>query len=92
MRNRIKKLAVLTTLVVVVLSVLGVAIYLNIQSLCALGDKAGLIVSSLTNLLTQLRTHLNCREYLSAIEIACANALFLSLFIVRLKLIRRVTR
>jgi len=91
MRNRIKKLAVLTALVVV-LSALGVAIYLNIHSVCALGNKAGLIVSSLTNLLTQLRAHLNCREYLSAIEIACANALFLSLFIVRLKLIRRVTR
>jgi len=92
MRNRIKKLAFFTVLVVVVLSVLGVAAYLNIQSICAFGNKARLIVSSLTNLLTQLRTHINCSEYLSAIEITCANALLLSMFIIRLKLIRRVTR
>jgi len=83
MRTKIKTLAFFTMIVVVILSVLGVAKYLNIQP--------KLIASSLANLATQLCTYLNNNEFLLAIEKICAVALTLLLIILRASMLRKVT-
>jgi hypothetical protein len=71
MRKKIKKSAISTAAVVVVLSVLGLAKYLNIQLGCTLGNNNGaaLMLSSLSHLGTQLRAYLNSSNYLSAVKI-----------------------
>lgn len=70
MRNKIKKSAISTTAVVVVLFVLGLAKYLNIQLGCTLGNNNGatLMLSSLAHLGKQLRAYLNSSNYLSAVK------------------------
>jgi hypothetical protein len=83
MRSKIKQLADLATLVVVVLSVLGVAKYLNIQPKH--------IASCLANSATQLCTYLNNNEFLLTIEKICAAALTLLLIILRASMLRKVT-
>ena len=93
MRNKIKKSAIPTAAVVVVLSVLGLAKYLNFQLGCTLGNNnaATLMLSSLTHLGTQLRAYLNSSNYLSAVKITCVDALIFLLFISRGSLLRKVT-
>jgi len=90
MRNKIKRLAILTTVVVVVLSVLGAVKYLDIQPKHIVFSLT-LIVSTVTHFGTQLHTYLNSSEYLTAIEIVCVPSLILLLIIVRASMIRRVT-
>ncbi len=83
MRNKIKRLAILTTVVVVVLSVLGAVKYLDIQPKH--------IVSTLTHFGTQLYTYLNSIQFLSVVETTSVLALILLLIIVRASMLRRVT-
>jgi len=93
MQGKFKKSAISTAAVAVVLSVLGLAKYLNIQLGCTLGNNnaATLMVSSLTHLGKQLSAYLNSRNYLSAVKITCVDALIFLLFISRVSQIRRIT-
>ncbi len=93
MAKKFKKSAIFTGAVVVVLSVLGLAKYLNIQPGCTLGsnNSATLIVSSLAHLGTQLRAYLYSSNCLSMIKVTCVNALLFLLFISRISLLKRIT-
>ena len=93
MAKKIKKSAISTTVVVVVLSVLGLAKYLNIQSGCTLGNNnaATLMLSSLTHLGTQLRAYLSTSNCLSLIKMTCVDALLFVLLISRISLFKRLT-
>ncbi|GAF78470.1 unnamed protein product [marine sediment metagenome] len=93
MAKKIKKSAILTGAVVVVLSVLGLAKYLNIQPGCTLGsnNSATLMLSSLAHLGTQLRAYLSTSNCLSLIKMTCVDTLLFVLIISRLSQIRRVT-
>ncbi|HIJ51675.1 MAG TPA: hypothetical protein HPP66_00795 [Planctomycetes bacterium] len=77
MAKKLKKSAIVTAAVAVVISVLGLAKYLNIQPGCTLGNNNGatLMLSSLTHLGKQLRAYLNSRNHLSAVKIICVDAL-----------------
>ena len=87
MRTKIKTLAFLTMIVVVILSVLGVAKYMDMQP--------KQIVSGLTSLATQLQMHLQTQikpiEHLSATEKICFPAAMLFLIILRATMIRKIT-
>ena len=85
MRTKIKTLAFLTLIVVVILSVLGVAKYLDMQP--------KQIVSGLTSLASQLQmqTQIKPIEYLSATEKICFPAAMFFLFILRATMIKRIT-
>ncbi|HUS74175.1 MAG TPA: hypothetical protein VMY06_14035 [Sedimentisphaerales bacterium] len=93
MRKKIKKSAILTGAVVVVLSVLGLAKYLNIQPGCTLGgnNSVRLMLSSLTHLGTQLRAYLSTSNCLSLIKMTCVDALIFFLLISRISLLKRLT-
>ena len=91
MRNKIKRLAILTTVVVVVLSVLGAVKYLDIQPKHIVSSLT-LIVSTLTHFGTQLYTYLNSIQFLSVVETTSVLALILLLIILRASMLRRVTR
>ncbi|MHC4543322.1 MAG: hypothetical protein ACYTDW_00785 [Planctomycetota bacterium] len=82
MRRKIIILAMLTT-VVVGLSVLLVAKYLDIQTRH--------IASSLTPLFSQMHTYLKPGEYLPFIEKTCFFALIFLLITIRTSMIRKVT-
>jgi len=88
-RNKIKKAAILTVLVAVVLSVSGLCLakYLDVLP----GIQTKLIVSSLTHFGTHLRTHLNISEYRPTIEIICANVFLCLMLITRVSLVRKVS-
>ena len=90
MRNKIKRLAILTTVVVVVLSVLGAVKYLDIQAKHIVSSLT-LIVSILTHFGTQLYTYLNSIQFLSVVETTSVFALILLLIILRASMLRRVT-
>jgi hypothetical protein len=85
MRTKIKTLAFLTLIAVVILSVLGVAKYLNMQP--------KQIVSGLTSLATQLQmnTQIKPIEYLSTAEKLCFPAALLFLIILRATMLKRIT-
>jgi hypothetical protein len=87
MRNKIKTLAFLTMIVVVILSVLGVVKYLDLQP--------KQIVSGLTSLATQLQVHMQTQlkpvEHLSATEKLCFPAVMFLLIILRTSMVRRIT-
>jgi len=93
MRKKIKKSAILTGAVVVVLSVLGLAKYLNIQPGCTLGgnNSVRLMLSSLTHLGTQLRAYLSTSNCLSLIKMTGVDALIFFLLISRISLLKRLT-
>ena len=90
MRNKIKRLAILTTVAVVVLSVLGAVKYLDIQAKHIVSSLT-LIVSILTHFGIQLYTYLNSIQFLSVVETTGVFALILLLIIVRASMLRRVT-
>jgi len=90
MRNKIKRLAILTTVVVVVLSVLGAVKYLDIQPKHIVSSLT-LIVSTVTYFGTQLYTYLNSIQFLSVVETTSVFTLILLLIIVRASMLRRVT-
>lgn len=90
MRNKIKRLAILTTVVVVVLSVLEAVKYLDIQPKHIVSSLT-LIVSALTHLGRQLYRYLNTTEYLLVLEIIFANALIFLLIAIRASMLRRVS-
>ena len=90
MRNKIKRLAILTTVVVVVLSVLGAVKYLDIQPKHIVSSLT-LIVSTVTHFGTQLYTYLNSVQFLSVVETTSVFALILLLIILRASMLRRVT-
>jgi hypothetical protein len=91
MRTKIKTLAFLTMIVVVILSVLGVAKYMDMQP--------KQIVSGLTSLATQLQTQIHAQlqtqlkpvENLSAAEKLCFPAAMFLLIILRVSMVRRIT-
>jgi hypothetical protein len=85
MQTKIKTLAFLTMIVVVILSVLGVAKYLNVQP--------KQIVSGLTSLATQLHMHTQVKpiEHLSASEKIFFPAAMFFLIILRSTMIKRIT-
>ena len=87
MRTKIKTLAFLTMIAVVILSVLGMAKYMDMQP--------KQIVSGLTSLATQLQMHLHTQvkpiEHLSATEKICFPAAMFFLFILRATMIKRIT-
>lgn len=93
MAKKIKKSAILTGAVIVVLSVLGLAKYLNFQPGCTLGNNnaATLMLSTLTHLGTQLRAYLYTSNCLSMIKMTCVDALLFVLIISRVSQIRRIT-
>jgi len=86
MRTKIKTLAFLTLIAVVILSVLGVAKYLDMQP--------KQIVSGLTSLATQLQMQLQTQmkpvEHLSATEKLCFPAAMFLLIILRVSMVRRI--
>ena len=87
MRNKIKKAAFLTIMVVVVLSVsgLGLAKYLNV-----LPDiQSQLSAPSLTLLFTQVCTYLEPGEYLTVVEILCVPTLIFLLIMSRVSMLRK---
>ncbi len=90
MRNKIKRLAILTTVVVVVLSVLGVVKYLDVQPKHIVSSLT-LIASTLTHFGTQLYRYLNSIQFLSVVETTSVFALILLLIILRASMLRRVT-
>ena len=90
MRNKIKRLAILTTVVVVVLSVLGAVKYLDIQPKHIVSSLT-LIVSALTHFGTQLHTYSNSVQFLSVVETTSVLALVLLLIILRASMLRRVS-
>lgn len=90
MRNKIKRLAILTTVVVVVLSVLGAVKYLDIQPKHIVSSLT-LIVSTVTHFGAQLYTYLNSIQFLSVVETTSVLALILLLIILRASMLRRVT-
>jgi hypothetical protein len=83
MRNKIKRLAVLATVLVVVLSVLGAVKYLDIQPKH--------IVSTVTHFGTQLYRYLNSIQFLSVVETTSVLAFILLLIIVRASMLRRAS-
>jgi hypothetical protein len=87
MRTKIKTLAFLTLIAVVILSVLGVAKYLDMQP--------KQIVSGLTSLATQLQMNVQTQikpiEHLSATEKICFPAAMFFLIILRSTMIKRIT-
>ncbi len=87
MRTKIKTLAFLTMIAVVILSVLGLAKYMDMQP--------KQIVSGLTSLATQLQMHMQTQikpiEHLSATEKICFPAAMFFLFILRATMIKRIT-
>lgn len=89
MRTKIKTLAFLTMIAVVILSVLGVAKYLDMQP--------KQIVSGLTSLASQLQMQMQTQtqikpiEHLSASEKICFPAAMFFLFILRATMIKRIT-
>ena len=87
MRNKIKKAAFLTIMVVVVLSVsgLGLAKYLNV-----LPDiQSQLSAPSLTLLFTQVCTYLEPGEYLTVVEIIFVPTLIFLLIMSRVSMLRK---
>lgn len=84
MRNKIIILAMLTTVIVVGLSVLVVAKYLDIQPRH--------IASSLTPLFSQMYTYLKPGQYLPFIEKTCFFAVIFLLITIRASMIRKVSR
>ena len=89
MRRKIKKLAVFTTVVVVVLSVLGVVKYLNIEldSAVNTGHNLTLTLPSVP----LLSTYLNSRQYRFNIENVCITGFVFLLLVSRGLLIRKAT-
>jgi hypothetical protein len=87
MLNKIKKAAILTTLVVVVLSVSGLCLAKYLDVLPDIHPK--LIVSGLTNFATQIHTYLSISKYRPTIEIICANVFICLMLITRASLVRR---
>ena len=87
MRNNIKTLAFLTIIVVVILSVLGIAKYLDLQP--------KQMVSGLTSMATQLQVHMQTQikpvEHLSTTEKLCFPAGLFLLLILRTLMIKRIT-
>jgi len=87
MRNKIKTLAFLTMIVVVIVSVLGVAKYLDLQP--------KQIASGLTSLATQLQVHMQTQikpvEHLSTAEKLCFPGAMFLLLILRTSMIKRIT-
>jgi hypothetical protein len=87
MRTKIKTLAFLTLIAVVILSVLGLAKYMDMQP--------KQIVSGLTSLATQLQMHMQTQikpvEHLSATEKIFFPAAMFFLFILRATMIKRIT-
>ncbi len=94
MRGKIKTLAILTTVLVVVLSGLGLAKYLHVQSgsMVCDGNEVTLEVSCLTHFGTQLGTYLNGYGYqFSIIEKMCLPGFVFLLVISRTSLIRKMS-
>lgn len=87
MRTKIKTLAFLTLIAVVILSVLGVAKYMDMQP--------KQIVSGLTSLATQLQMHMHTQtkpiEHLSASEKIFFPAAMFFLIMLRVTMIKRIT-
>ena len=85
MQNKIKTLAFLTMIVVVILSVLGVAKYLDMQP--------KQIVSSLTSLASQMQIQLQTQpiEHLSTAEKICIPAMLFLVFTIRVMMIKRIS-
>ncbi|MHC4085689.1 MAG: hypothetical protein ACYSWZ_16240 [Planctomycetota bacterium] len=87
MRTKIKTLAFLTLIAVVILSVLGVAKYLDMQP--------KQIVSGITSLATQLQMHVQSQmkptEHLSSSEKMFFPAAIFLLIILRTTMIKRIT-
>jgi len=87
MQNKIKTLAFLTMIVVVILSVLGVAKYLDMQP--------KQIVSSLTSLASQMQIQLQTQikpiEHLSNAEKICIPAMLFLVFTIRVMMIKRIS-
>jgi len=87
MRTKIKTLAFLIMIAVVILSVLGVAKYLDMQP--------KQIVSGLTSLASQLQiqfqTQIKPVEYLSATEKICFPAMLLLVLTIRVMMIKKVS-
>ncbi len=87
MRTKIKKAALLTIMIVVVLSVsgLGLAKYLNV-----LPDiQSQLSAPSLTLLFTQVCAYLEPGEYLTVVEIICVPTLIFLLIMSRVSMLRK---
>lgn len=93
MAKKIKKSAIVTGAFVVVLSVLGLAKYLNIQPGCTLGgnNSIKLMLSSLTHLGTQLRAYLSTTNFLPMMKMTLVDALLFVLVISRISLFKRLT-
>lgn len=87
MRTKIKKMVFLTMIVVVILSVLGVAKYLNMQP----KQIASGLTSMATQLQVQLQTQLKPVEHLSKAEKLCFPAAMFLLLILRTSMVRRFT-
>jgi len=85
MRTKIKTLAFLTMIVVVILSVLGVAKYLDMQP--------KQIVSSLTSLASQMQMQMQTKpiEHLSNAEKICIPAMLFLVFTIRVMMIKRIS-
>lgn len=93
MAKKIKKSAIFTGAVVVVLSALGLAKYLNFQPGCTLGggNSVRLMLSSLTHLGTQLRAYLSTCNFLPMIKMTLVDSLLFVLVISRVALFKRLT-
>jgi len=94
MRGKIKTLAILTIVLVVVLSGLGLAKYLHVQSGSMVCDdkKVTLKVSCLTHFGTQLTTYLNGYGYhFHIIEKICLPGFVFLLAVSRTLLIRKMS-
>ncbi len=91
MRNKIKKLAFLTMIVVVILSVLGLAKYLNMQPKQIVSGLTSLATQLQAQIHTQLQTQLQPIEHLSTTEKLCFPAAMFLLLILRTSMLRRIT-
>jgi len=91
MRNKIKKVAFLTMIVVVILSVLGIAKYLDLQPKQIASGITSLATQLQTQIHTQLQTQLKPVESMSAAEKLCFPAALFLLLILRTSMVRRIT-
>jgi hypothetical protein len=78
-------------LVVVFLSVLGVAKYLNFQPRRVVSGLTHLAAQLQNQFHTQLQTHINTIEYLSATEKICIPAMLLLVFTIRVMMIKKIS-
>ena len=93
MAKKIKKSAIFTGFVLVVVSAFGLAKHLNFQPGCTLGggNSVRLMLSSLTHLGTQLRAYLSSCNLLPMMKMTLVDASLFVLVISRLALFKRLT-